>query len=1032
MKELDVSLRGIVVEKLNLREDSATAQAAQHLIEECLPELLKATTTTDPPSSSGSASAKAKLAVDSAQEKSLKLWRACFLYIAKRVKFNTNETNNNNNNNDSNKVFFVSPEERSFTISQLLRACNVSFVEFAREMRHVLARVKPRIEAATGSSSAAAGGKSHPTLESALEMSELSMDFCHISVLFSKYKDKFQHLFTSGTGKNNTTGGTSGLGLQDPVTTGGQGSDWEADPWFKLGWLAFITCKSKLLPQFADLVSCASLLVCVLNFLLAHMPPSRLRKPLNDPQAYTIRTATGATYTLGCVAFLMHAHLQDAQKLMPRVDDLLNELLSRDPVIERFEAVVDAVIMTGCGNYKGLLAVGAQERQLEIMDKAYDQAYRLDAEVDARDFAQSATSRAMGNSNKMTPRLNKRSPLIAPLKNVGGIPLKENRSWPSPFRRPSSSVHQSPALLNRVAPPTPISEALAASKWLRNAVSQHMAGTSKELERIFALCNNKNNSDKKGDIREKINKFVLELADKVLPAVGSPLGKRKVMGNPFSSEAEKRKKEGIALYYHILEAMLLAEERRTGPEVLMPLLLNKELHVSMAAFAFEVLADCYKMTALSFPTVLNRLDISAFDLCKVIEPLVRSEVNLNLPKEVKRHLYAIEENSLELLSWKPGSTFYKHMITARSNTSQGDNNNGENRNNNNSTSSSAFEKVTPLPKFFGKPQNRNNSQTSSHTSGSGNTSSSSPSEKTLEEFFKKVAKLCTFRLIDLCNRLERDCLFKKKDGELVDAGLILEDVISIVEYVIYDQTRLLYNRHVDQIILSSLYGVCKVHQIGVTFREIVHHYSKQTQCKQEVYRAVVLSQTYPELQVEETGDIILFYNRVFVRVVQNELLNLLSNTNASANTTATVATVSGAGAGAGVGVGGLRLRTNGRSGSPATTTGSTGNGDESPKTPTMGGGPSVYPKFKKVADNVFATRLPDYKKQEYLLASPSSHSLFTFIGTSPEDNETPSKRWATINNKLNRAAGAAAAAADLESQVSVNKRMRVHAPATSK
>eukprot|EP00205_Picochlorum_sp_RCC944_P005159 CAMPEP_0182613744 /NCGR_PEP_ID=MMETSP1330-20130603/27030_1 /TAXON_ID=464278 /ORGANISM="Picochlorum sp., Strain RCC944" /LENGTH=78 /DNA_ID=CAMNT_0024833495 /DNA_START=92 /DNA_END=325 /DNA_ORIENTATION=+ len=78
------------------------------------------------------------------------------------------------------------------------------------------------------------------------------------------------------------------------------------------------------------------------------------------------------------------------------------------------------------------------------------------------------------------------------------------------------------------------------------------------------------------------------------------------------------------------------------------------------------------MTALSFPTVLNRLDISAFDLCKVIEPLVRSEVNLNLPKEVKKHLYAIEETSLECLSWKPGSTFYKHMIEARSPTGKGD------------------------------------------------------------------------------------------------------------------------------------------------------------------------------------------------------------------------------------------------------------------------------------------------------------------------------------------------------------------------
>mmetsp|Transcript_12902 Transcript_12902/g.24403 ORF Transcript_12902/g.24403 Transcript_12902/m.24403 type:complete len:948 (-) Transcript_12902:342-3185(-) len=908
-------LKSLAQEKLNLPEGNVAAASAKKLIEECLPDLLKATES-------------AGVKVDSsAQRKSLQLWTSCFLYIAKRVRLSSSNSSNSSSSSSGEKNNAAAGDgkkqapdvERSFTITQLLRASNISYVEFAREMRHILARVKTKIADACGEN-----GDGN-ALESALEMSELSMDFCHMSALFSKYKDKFQHLFTSESGAtipNLSPSKNSALP---------EGRDWETDAWFKLGWLTFITCKAKLLPKFADLVSCASLLVCVLNFLLAHVPPSRLRKPLNDAVAYPVRTATGATYTLGCVAFLMHAHLQDAQRLMPKVDDLLNELLSKDPVIERYDLVVDAVIMTGCGNYKGLLAVGAADRQLEIMDKIYEKAYRLNGEIDARDFAQTASNSAMGNSNKMTPRLNKSSPLNTQLNNNGSIKLAENRSWPSPFRR--ISVPQSPALLNRAVPSTPISEAMAASQWLRKAVSQHIDRNSPKLNRIFTLC-----SKKSKDIKEKIEKYVQELADKILPAVGSPLGKRaKPHGNSFTSEAEKRKNEGIALYFHILEAMLLAEEKRNGSEVLMSLLLNKTLHVSMVAFAFEVLSDCYKMTALSFPTVLNRLDISAFDLCKVIEPLVRSEVNLNLPKEVKKHLYAIEETSLECLSWKPGSTFYKHMIEARSPTGKGDSE-GDN-------SSSAFQKVNPLPKCFGRPETR--------IADSNSSTSSSPSEKTLEEFFKKVAKLCTFRLIDLCNRLERDCMFKKKNGDLVDSAMILEQVVSIVEYVIYEQTRLLYNRHVDQIILSSLYGVCKVNQIGVTFRDIVHHYSKQTQCKQEVYRAVVLKQSYPELHVEECGDIIGFYNKVFIPLVQNELIN--QQPVKALNTDKTQ---------------------------------SASDGNESPRTPTM------------AQRNVFATMMPDYKKQQYLLASPSSHSVFTFIGVPTEPYETPSKRLKTINNKL--------------------------------
>ena len=983
---LEKELRRVVVDGLGLPETSAAATGAQALLDACLPDLLKATESTG-----------VKAESSEAQKKSLGTWRACFLYVAKRVRAKGSEGEG-----------FRQPAEveRSITITQLLRACDVSFVEFARELRHILARARGNILSASADPDDGAEGHA---LENTLELSELSTDFCHLSALFSKYKDKFQLLFTSGSEAsvptNLSPSKSSPAGRQDAL------SDWESDPWFKLGWLAFVTCKAKLLPKFADLVSCASLLVCVLNFLLAHVPPSRMRKPLNDAMAYPVRTSTGATYTLGCVAFLMHAPLQDAQKLMPRVDDLLNDLLSKDPVIERFEPVVDAVIMTGCGNYKGLLAVGAAERQLEIMDKSYDQAYRLAGELDARDFASITKNKAMGNSSKMTPRLNKRSPLNSSGTGHGaraGVsgaakPKDTQRGWsyPSPFRRHPVGVPQSPALFpNRLTPSTPISEALAASQWLRKAVSKHMERSSPDLNRIFGLCSSKANKDIKG----KIEAYVQELANKILPAVGSPLGKRKSSAtNSFTSEAEKRKNEGIALYFHVLEAMLAAEEKRAGTEVLLALVLNKDLHVSLVAFAFEVLSDCYKMTALGFPTVLNRLGISAFDLCKVIEPLVRPEVNLNLPKEVKRHLYAIEETGLESLSWEKGSPFYKELVACRNNELAQEEGGG-----------SAFQKVHPLPKAFGRP--------GTSDAGSKGGAKSSSSEKALGEFLRKVHKLSTFRLIDLCNRLERDLKFRNKDGDMVDAGLILEQSVSIVEFVIYEQTRLMYNRHVDQIVLCTLYGVAKVNQCLVTFREIVHHYSKQTQCKQEVYRAVVLKQTYPDLQIEETGDIIQFYNRCFVPVVQNELLNLASTSKRESEREPAAESNGG-------------RASNGAGGDDRKRAQTTNGGDDSPKTP-------IHHHPKAAMSSPLRVRtLPDSARQEYLLASPSSHSLFTFIGSPLDQNETPTKRWEEINNKLNSAAGAVPNAAvsasnnlgsghQLDTQVSgtqsqQKKRMRV-------
>lgn len=55
----------------------------------------------------------------------------------------------------------------------------------------------------------------------------------------------------------------------------------------------------------------------------------------------------------------------------------------------------------------------------------------------------------------------------------------------------------------------------------------------------------------------------------------------------------------------------------------------------------------------------------------------------------------------------------------------------------------------------------------------------------------------------------------------------------------------------------------QVNKLGnVSFKEIIAHYRRQPQASQPVYRAVVLEQSNPGLQVQARGDIILFYNQV--------------------------------------------------------------------------------------------------------------------------------------------------------------------------
>ncbi len=75
-------------------------------------------------------------------------------------------------------------------------------------------------------------------------------------------------------------------------------------------------------------------------------------------------------------------------------------------------------------------------------------------------------------------------------------------------------------------------------------------------------------------------------------------------------------------------------------------------------------------------------------------------------------------------------------------------------------------------------------------------------------------------------------------------------VYHLMQHILFKQTSLLYNRHLDQVLLSAVYGVCKVAQLKqISFKQIINHYRRQPQAKSDIFRTVVLKQTEVELQV---------------------------------------------------------------------------------------------------------------------------------------------------------------------------------------
>uniref|UniRef100_A0A8C6UIB9 Retinoblastoma-like protein 1 n=1 Tax=Neogobius melanostomus TaxID=47308 RepID=A0A8C6UIB9_9GOBI len=129
-------------------------------------------------------------------------------------------------------------------------------------------------------------------------------------------------------------------------------------------------------------------------------------------------------------------------------------------------------------------------------------------------------------------------------------------------------------------------------------------------------------------------------------------------------------------------------------------------------------------------------------------------------------------------------------------------------------------------------------------------------------FFRKVYHLASVRLRDLC-------------------------VWTCFEHVLVHCTELMKDRHLDQLLLCSIYIICKVTKEANTFQDIMKCYRSQPQANSHVYRSVLIRRT-PREQVtdenmevdpasggecktlhssiyqEERADLIQFYNAVFV------------------------------------------------------------------------------------------------------------------------------------------------------------------------
>ncbi|KAF3825833.1 hypothetical protein GH733_006660, partial [Mirounga leonina] len=132
----------------------------------------------------------------------------------------------------------------------------------------------------------------------------------------------------------------------------------------------------------------------------------------------------------------------------------------------------------------------------------------------------------------------------------------------------------------------------------------------------------------------------------------------KAVGQGCMEIGSQRYKLGVRLYYRVMESMLKSEEERLSIQNFSKLLNDNIFHMSLLACALEVVMATYSRstsqnldtgTDLSFPWILNVLNLKAFDFYKVIESFIKAEANLT--REMIKHLERCEHRIMESLAW---------------------------------------------------------------------------------------------------------------------------------------------------------------------------------------------------------------------------------------------------------------------------------------------------------------------------------------------------------------------------------------------
>eukprot|EP00357_Protocruzia_adherens_P001211 CAMPEP_0115005678 /NCGR_PEP_ID=MMETSP0216-20121206/20027_1 /TAXON_ID=223996 /ORGANISM="Protocruzia adherens, Strain Boccale" /LENGTH=932 /DNA_ID=CAMNT_0002372075 /DNA_START=130 /DNA_END=2931 /DNA_ORIENTATION=+ len=590
-------------------------------------------------------------------------------------------------------------------------------------------------------------------------------------------------------------------------------------------WIIFILARVKLLQRQNEVIECCCLLIGVLHFVLTHLPQGISCEIIDEVTALGDEIADQSDEKDRRIFDTL------CQKL--RLQEKDAALATQENVLTMLKELADNGVLRfipNSDNFAGVLESKYIVSNMMKLNTQYQTRLGQD-QLDERHFYAREVQQSANAPFKLTPFLkqggtNTRVKRTFNSQRVLNYDNPRNVTIGTKLRdiKFPSSKPCSPYLVKSLPNATPISMAMEMNNWLNSFASYPC-----DLVPFFSRA--------KGNVKGKIDSILADviggLTDKLNKiCIGSnsstPYGKA-----TYQQKSHSRRILIEKLFYRMLSEVLTKERKRHSVEDLSVLITNESFLRSLVACCIETVMYVHNIIGLDISATLELCNVSAFNFWKNLITVL--QLDTHMPYPLRCHFGELEIKVVTQYAWQRGSDLHQ-LIDEFMKTSGG------------------------IP--------REEDEDEENFSELDISEDVSQFERPYEMFFQRVLQNAAYVLMKLTQSLGIEEETR-------------EEIWTIMRFALSEQTHILINRHLDQILLATLYGVCRAKQShkSITFNTIIVRYTDFIKMETVSQTAVSnFTQVFQRVYLKDDtyGDIIKFYNSVYIQTMKHYIVGCLT------------------------------------------------------------------------------------------------------------------------------------------------------------